>query len=370
MKRMTIALAVFALVAGAAFGQCPAANSSDTDMAQARPHRMGAGPGSMQGPRQMPMMKNMMSGGAAALAVYEGNIYVVDGKVLKKLTSDMKEIKSIELDIACPMHSQKMQGKARPGAKAGARGQMQGQRPRQGTRGKMMRGQRGAGMRQGMMRGQRGAGMQQGMMHRGMRGGCGGLQIAADSTGVYVLHHGTLTRYDHDLNRVATKEVLKRPKMMQQDMRQQGPRQGMQGRPHRGQMQGQRPQQHMQGRHMGGMRQGRGGQHAPIAQRRSIKNGEVTLGYLPTELTTGQVDLRIHVLDINGEYDADAEVSAFLYPEGSTGTGKTLNLQSHRDGRFLAMANISNPGTWELGVRVSRPGTEDVKVYFPLQVSQ
>jgi hypothetical protein len=226
-------------------------------------------------------------------------------------------------------------------------------------------------MGQGMMQGQ-------GMMGRGMMmGGAGGPQLAADSTGVYLLHHGTLTRYDHNLNEMTSKEILQRPRMMHQGMGGQGMMQGQrggmgQGRGGQGMMQGQRPRGGMQagqGRHMGGMGQGRGGQHAPIAATRSLDGGEVTLGYLPTPLTTGQVDFRIHVKDIEGDYDEDATVSAFLYPSGNVAAGRTMRLQSHRDGRFLGMATILSAGPWELAVRVSRPGMADAKVYFPLDVA-
>lgn len=346
MKRIAIGVAIVALVAGVALAQCPVVDTSGDTLAQAGPRGMGRGQGPMQGPQQMHMMETMMPGGMTALAVYEGNIYVLDGNMLRQFTADMTEVKAIELDIECygPMQGPGAgMGQQGAGMRQGMRGgSMQGQRPRQGM-------QAGQGRHMGgMMQGRPGAGMQ------GMMGGCAGLQLEADSTGVYLLHHGTLTRYDHNLNRAMSKDIIERPKMLRQGIREgEEPRQWMPG----------------QGRHMGGMGQGRGGQHAPIAQRRSIDDGEVTLGYFPTDLTTGPVDLRVHVLNIDGEYDEDATVSAFLYPEGRAEIGKTLDLQSHRDGRFLGMTTIPTAGAWELGVRVSRAGEEDAKVYFQLEVS-
>ncbi|MFP3902730.1 MAG: hypothetical protein ACLFWB_00680 [Armatimonadota bacterium] len=351
MKRVMLTVAIVALVAGVAIAQC--GDCGDTQMIVQRPRAggmQGAGEGQMHKPMQDAMMPPM-----AALAVYGGNIYIIDGDTLKKLGADMAEIGSVELDIECagPMRPA-ARGEGGQGMEQGAgpqgRGQQQMQRPRTGMRG-------GTGM-QGGPRMQSGAGM-----HPDMMAGCGGLQLAADASGVYVLHHGTLTRYDHHLRKMESKDVMKRPRMMGEGAGMRG--EGMMQRPR--QQRGMRPRQ---GRDEGGMGQGRGGQHAPVAQRRSIDGGEVTFGHLPPDLSTGQIDLRIHVLDINGNYDTDAEVSAFLYPKDNLNAGRRVALQTHRDGRFMAMTTIHTPGTWELAVRVARPAMEDAKVYFPLQVTQ
>ena len=341
MKRIAFAVAIVALVATAGFAQGPPAPQAP--MAPPVPPGMGPGMG-------------MMPGGTTALAVYEGNIYVLDGNMLRRFSANMTEVSAIELDIAPegPMGGMMGPGmgqQAGPGPRArGGMGQGQGQQGGRMGQGMMGQGRQMGGMMQG-----------QGMMGRGMMmGGAGGPQLAADSTGVYLLHHDTLTRYDHNLNEMTSKEILQRPRMMHQGMGGQG------------MMQGQRPRGGMQageGRHMGGMGQGRGGQHAPIAATRSLDGGEVTLGYLPTPLTTGQVDFRIHVKDIEGDYDEDANASAFLYPSGNVAAGRTMRLQSHRDGRFMGMATILSAGPWELAVRISRPGMADAKVYFPLDVA-
>ncbi|MFO7948513.1 MAG: hypothetical protein R6V19_17050 [Armatimonadota bacterium] len=338
MKRVMLIIAIVALVAGIAIAQ---RDCSDTQTIVQRPRQggmQGAGQGQMQGTMQGAMMPPV-----SALAVYGGNIYVIDGNMLKKLGGDMAEIKTVELDMDRPGAMQQM-GPQRggQGMQQGPGAGGQGQRPMQGQRGGM----------------QPGAGMQHGMM-----AGCGGVQLAADAGGVYVLHHGTLTRYDHQLRKMESKEIMKRPRMM-------GEQGGMRGE---GMMKGPRQDRGMragQGRQEGGMGQGRGGEHAPVAARRSLDNGEVTLGYLPVDLTTGSVDLRIHVLDLDGSYDTDAEATAYLYPKNDVKAGRNVDLQSNRDGRFWGMTTIANPGTWELAVRVSRPGMDDARVYFPLQVTQ
>lgn len=356
---MTVVLLTLAL-AGSAFAQCGMA--------------MQGGP-----------MASMMGG--TEMAAWGGFIYVLQGAALEKRDLQGNVVKTVELtDVEqsmtameragiCPICGMDMAAMAEDGAcpmmggGAGAgRGMMHGRQgggmmQRPGGGGGMMHGQHNPQAPHGMTHGQSGGG---GMM---MGGGCpmmgdtstdestmaarqkrqmrSCVRLSADSEGVYLLRGGRLTVFTHDLERQGAWEVDLADCPANRHMRQMA-RQRM--------MASTCPHCRM---HMGaGMER----------LRRSIPAGSVEMWHHPKALTAGPARIHLQVFDGSRMPDADAQLSAFLYPEGDTGAGMGLTLMPLGAAQFYALTEIPAAGSWELAVRVMRPGMEDALVYYNMSV--
>lgn len=120
----------------------------------------------------------MMEGCCAAMALWNGNVYVARGVTLEKLDGHLQVQRSVALPAL----------EARPAA--GHEHASQEGTPRQRSHGMM------AGKHQMMQ-------MHQGAMSHS--------RLEVDNTGVYLLRAGRLTVYDHDLNERASRELRLHP---------------------------------------------------------------------------------------------------------------------------------------------------------------
>ena len=319
------------------------------------------------------MMNGPMMGmmGAADLAAWDGSVYFLNGNALLKLDSDLREVKSVELgDMAgmmkkmqesgmCPMCGNMMG----PGGKPGMMGQG-------GQKGMMAHGQ---GM--GMMGGEGGMMPIMKKMHQmHMMKMMGKAQIAADEAGVYLLRGGKLTVFDHDLDNMRSEQVSDMSAdaancpMCQKMVKQMQAGEG-------GMMMCPMMQQMMGGPGAGGMRgmmtghKGQMGGPFSEAQVRAIADGEVTVAHRPVQLTVGPVGFRVLVFNLPGQADSTATLTGFLYPQGATDKGKTVQF-SNMPMHFVGSTTIAASGAYELAIRVKRPDHGDVVVYLPLSVGE
>ena len=323
-----------------------------------------------------------------AQAEWGGFTYVLRAQKLEKLDADGNAVKSV--DVTCPMMGEgqmmgqgmtqsgetMMQGgcgmmSGQQGAMQGGCGMMSGQAMMSGQQGAM---QGGCGMMSGqqatmqggcpmsgqaVMSGQQGA-MQggcpmsgQAMMsgqQSGMQGGCSmmammgggqmmggqgmmgmgqgmkhGPSLTADASGVYLRHCRTLSTYDLDLNLTATEAL--QPSVCTMPASQAGG-----------------------------------------ADERGINDGVVSLKVHPAQAGQGLSRLQLVVYGADMTPDAGAAVSAFIYPAGNAGAGKTVEVTGTDPGEFYGAADLSGAGASELAVRVKRPGMADEVVYYMLNV--
>jgi hypothetical protein len=105
-----------------------------------------------------------------------------------------------------------------------------------------------------------------------------------------------------------------------------------------------------------------------LVDERGIPDGTVAMWHRPATLTPGMVRFQIQVDDLSDSGDADAGVSAYLYPKNNPDAGMGVPINSVGGGHFYGMADVPGEGTWELSLRITRPGMEDVKVYYDLPV--
>ena len=88
----------------------------------AQPPGAGMGPGGRGGPGAGGMMMNsplMGMRGDSALAAWDGSVYLVEGGILKKLSADLTEIKSVELPQTLPPRQRMRQAGMRPAGDGG-----------------------------------------------------------------------------------------------------------------------------------------------------------------------------------------------------------------------------------------------------------
>lgn len=325
MGRMVVVTVLLALAAGIGMAQCPRmgppAPPAQQDAPADPPMR---GMGAMAGGGPMAMMMAMSD-----IATWGGYVYVVQGNTLEKRDAEGNVVKTIELNAPGQMMWPR-QGAGAGAMRGGGQGMMCGQQGGQG----MMQGQRGG---QGMMQGRQGG---QGMMQPGGMMMCA--RLSADAQGVYLLRGGTITVFDHDLNRKASWRL---------------------------------PMAAGAGR--GAMCQMRGGHEqrptCPMCSeadraRRSIARGSVEMWHRPCLLAVGPARFYVRVFDADMQPDPRAQVSVYLYPEGDPDNGRGLQMQSLGAGEYYGLVNIPASGQWELAVRVMRPGMDDARVYYELPV--
>lgn len=212
-------------------------------------------------------------------------------------------------------------------------------------------------------------GMQMGQMRR-MRM-MSNPSVAADAGGVYVLRAGEMTVYDLDLNKISSAEVIDlnaelAPCPMCAEM-------GAQAEPIRARGTGRAI----------AMSGGAWGPNPNIGEderpklvgfsqprARAMMGGEVTLQNRPVSPSGGLVTLYIGVLDVNGEPNPKATVSAYLYRNDKPKSGSTVRLMRSGPGYSTGHPELAGAGPWELAVRVKRPGMADARVYFSLGTDQ
>jgi len=347
-------------------------------------------PDQMQGPMspcmqrwQSDMQRGPMAGMMSAMdtASWAGFVYVLHGNVLEKRDAEGSVVAAVELEDfeqimqeieetgICPVCGMDMEEMAEAGCPMmGGQGRMQGggmmhgqgQGMMQG--GGMMHGQgqgmmqgggmmhgQGQGMMQGggMMHGQ-GQGMTPGRMHgmqRGQMMSC--VRLDADAEGVYLLRGGKMTVFDHDLNqksswRIETMECPANERMRAMAMEQMGRERCPHCRMHSG---------------MGMDR-----------AQRSIPMGSVEMWYYPRMLMAGPARFHVQVFGANLQPDANAQVSAYLYPANTPGSGMGVAMQPLGAGQYYGLAQVPSAGQWELAVRVMRPDMDDARAYYGVSV--
>ena len=103
----------------------------------------------------------------------------------------------------------------------------------------------------------------------------------------------------------------------------------------------------------------------------ALTEGFVKLHTRPAMRTPGLTRFGIHVHTVERDVlDADAQINAFVYPQGNPDAGMDVDTTRLGPGRFYGEARLEQPGTWELAVRVIRPGVEDERVYFDVEVGE
>ena len=348
MKRTLVFVVAALLIGGAAFAQCGmmgAAPAGD-DQVPMRPCMRGAQQGMMM--RQGPIA-NMA--GALDTAVWGDYVYVLQGNMLEKRDMDGNAVKSVALEDMeqtmdgledagmCPMCGMPMDMEMRGGCPGAAEGMPCPTCPGMGM------GMGGGMGGQGMMHGREMGMSMQGMhgMQRGKMMAC--VRLQADANGVYLLRGGMFTSFDHDLNKVKSwsaisEECMNKDNACECAMKQM----------HKSKC----PTCRMM---MGTMQDQRG-----------IANGMVTMWHRPARLSAGMARLQVQVNEAGGMGDGDAMLTGYLYPKDDVSAGMGVSMQTVGGGTFYGMVDIPGAGTWELALRVKRPGMEDAKLYYHLDV--
>ena len=337
MKRTLVFVVVAMLVAGAAFAQCPRMGAmAESDSASPQTMRMGM----QQGP-----MGSMM--GAMDTAVYGDYVYIVQGNMLEKRDMDGNTVASVQLEDmpermqqmrdegVCPVCGMPMDMETRQSCPGGMMGGMQGQ----GMHGGMM----GQGMQGGMMDDDGQMGM--GMRHMQLGRMNSKVELEADADGVYLLRGGHFTKFDHDLNKVKSWDAISASCMAQDNSVQCAMREMRQA---------QCPTCRMM--------------VGTMVDERGIPEGTVSMWHRPANLTPGMVRFQVQVDKLSNQGDGEATVSAYLYPKGNVSAGMGVPMNSVGGGHFYGVVNVPSAGTWELSLRISRPGMDDVKVYYDIPV--
>jgi hypothetical protein len=291
-------------------------------------------------------MASMM--GAIDTAVYGDFVYVVQGNMLEKRDMDGNTVDSVQLEDmqqrmhkmkeagVCPMCGMPADEEARMGCPGGMMGEMQGQHRMQGQQGMQRRGMHrmmGEGATEKGMRG-----MQRGKMHSKV-------ELEADAKGVYLLRGGAFTKFDHDLNKEKSWDAVSEDCLAKDDSVQCAMRE-------------MRKAECPTCRMMAGT----------LVDERGIPEGTVAMWHRPAKLTPGTVRFQVQVDNLTDRGDADADVSAYLYPKGNVDAGMGVPMNSVGGGHFYGLVDLPSDGMWELAMRIIRPGMEDVKVYYDLPV--
>lgn len=100
----------------------------------------------------------------------------------------------------------------------------------------------------------------------------------------------------------------------------------------------------------------------------ALDEGVVALYTRPMTRRAGITRFGVHVLDIDRDLDPDAQINAFVYPKGNPDAGMDVDITRLGAGRFYGESHLDKPGAYELAVRVIRPGVEDERVYFEVNI--
>lgn len=319
-------------------------------------------------PMQSSPMASMM--GAMETAAWGGKVYVLQGNMLQKRDLQGNVLAAVELEDfeqtmmemeeadICPMCGMDMEMmEEMGGCPMMGGGMMQGQ---QG--GGMMHGQQGGGMMggggmmqgggQGMMMGgscpMMGAATTEPAMAAGqLRQMYSCVRLTADAEGVYVLRGGKMTVFSHDLQKKAAWDVNLEDCPANERMRATARR-------------------HMMATNCPHCRMHTGAGAERV--QRAIPMGSVEIWHHPRMLAAGRARLHVQVFDASKMPDRTAQVSGFLYPAGNTAAGIGLTMMPLGEGQFYALVDIPRAGSWELAVRVMRPGMDDARAYYGIAV--